>query len=404
MSPVLGSTYDGRYLLCRTTSPAEPIDLFNVSVTIIDLEGSVARLALYHLPQLLRPRTPLWPSSGSIFIIQNPAFKMLAKIATVVVDDPSSIIFVYDCDRSLLENTPWYSPQTLSVEELKTKGGDMVRQKKYEDALGYYDQALLLDPENSALLLNKWGVFWQLERFRDAYNLAFSAYGAGLEPDKWLWRLGQTAYKLRDFRLAREHFTTMLEQGFQPGQSLGNQAKCDLRIRESETGCFDIQGIALGYLKAHTAGQHFSPDAADYIGPIEVREIPGKGRGTVALTRLPKGTLILGGKAFGHSGTHNPSEVRLIPSISGRTSLREVTQKLAGECARQIIRDPAHASAFYSLYAGPNIDRNQTLPERAVDLERIQEICCFNAFQEDNFILHMGRREDVYKLGQKMFA
>ncbi|RUS35410.1 hypothetical protein BC938DRAFT_484186 [Jimgerdemannia flammicorona] len=66
------------------------------------------------------------------------------------------------------------------------------------------------------------------------------------------------------------------------------------RLEEQRYGQYDVIGIlqeasstCLPYL-----------DHSDYVGPVRVTEVPGKGRGIVATKEIGEGTLILYSKAF----------------------------------------------------------------------------------------------------------
>jgi tetratricopeptide (TPR) repeat protein len=48
-------------------------------------------------------------------------------------------------------------PNVIKANELKEKGNEAYKQRKFEEALNYYNQAFELDPKNMLLLTNKAG-------------------------------------------------------------------------------------------------------------------------------------------------------------------------------------------------------------------------------------------------------
>lgn len=54
--------------------------------------------------------------------------------------------------------------QTLSVEELKTKGNECVKDGKYIEAVLHYTQAIKMDPNNYVLYSNRSYAFLKLDQ------------------------------------------------------------------------------------------------------------------------------------------------------------------------------------------------------------------------------------------------
>lgn len=62
-----------------------------------------------------------------------------------------------------------------SVSELLEKGGKLLLDGNFEDALSYFDQALVLEPKNTTILNQKGAALRSLGRYDDAlecFNLA----------------------------------------------------------------------------------------------------------------------------------------------------------------------------------------------------------------------------------------
>ncbi|XP_018364315.1 PREDICTED: hsp70-Hsp90 organizing protein 3-like, partial [Trachymyrmex cornetzi] len=96
------------------------------------------------------------------------------------------------------------------VENLKQQGNACVREKKYENAMIHYSQAIKLDPKNYSLYSNRSFTFLMLERYRDALNDALITIR--LKPDwsKGYFRKGEVELKLSSYNEALESYNKAL--------------------------------------------------------------------------------------------------------------------------------------------------------------------------------------------------
>jgi hypothetical protein len=86
--------------------------------------------------------------------------------------------------------------------------------------------------------------------------------------------------------------------------------KAAARTREQQNGEYNMRAM---YKKAKAGGHHSSRqlhrfEHADYIGPIQLVRIPGKGRGVVTTRSVAAGELVLAVKADDMQGPEEVSQ------------------------------------------------------------------------------------------------
>jgi hypothetical protein len=84
--------------------------------------------------------------------------------------------------------------------------------------------------------------------------------------------MGLAAYGMRNWKTAVDHFQTVCDE-FPKNKDVEVELnKAKQRLLESQNGHYDWKAM-------HTAVKNWKRefDVADYIGPIEVVDIPGKG-------------------------------------------------------------------------------------------------------------------------------
>lgn len=173
------------------------------------------------------------------------------------------------------------------------------------------------------------------------------------------FRLAIAAYGLRDWDKARVHFSDLIRKF--PNCKTNSDAvswlcKTLKRMKESTQGIYDIERL---YKEAYVE-KNRRIDVADYRGPIEIAEIPNKGKGFVASKDIKKGTLLLAEKAFscGYDGElEDEGSLLFLNTIIN--SAQETSKLLTILGTIQNLRhNPSKAGELYSLYAGPHLHRS----------------------------------------------
>ncbi|KAH7718606.1 TPR domain protein [Aphelenchoides avenae] len=153
-------------------------------------------------------------------------------------------------------------------------------------------------------------------------------------------------------------------------------AKALDRLKESRTGKYDISR-----LRSVAFGEHARlVDAADWMGPVEVVSVPGKGKGIISREHIPRGTLLIVSKALACSGTNDFDEYE---QPADETPEASALRRNKIRLVQTLRRNPQWTRDVYSLYAGDQSPRDEMIPEGIIDMRRIHEIHRFNAFRND---------------------
>ncbi|KAH7716697.1 TPR domain protein [Aphelenchoides avenae] len=198
--------------------------------------------------------------------------------------------------------------------------------------------------------------------FLRAYQKAAKALEDGNDKERCLRILGAAAYGMRKWELSVRHYEELLH-AFPSNEHVRDRLLAALaRLAEERTGNYDFGML----YKADLAGE-MDVDVADYVGPIEVVDIPGKGKGIVATRDIKKGTLLLVSKAFA-----------IATSFNGL--LNAIEEKLG--------RQPERIAEVAGLYYG--CERHAATPRESdgkivIDRNRLVLICSYNTFQIEPF-------------------
>jgi tetratricopeptide (TPR) repeat protein len=363
----------GRYLLCRTINPATC--MVGVTVAIEDLNGDVEELALYNLVKDFDMSLDDILPIGTIIAIKEPYMKYgsVGNNVAIRCDSPSDVVFLTDNSPTLV-GTKWFVKyDKSSFDSLKAKGNDMFKQKRYERALEFYSKALNIE-QNSVLHLNKSACLLKLERHQEAFDHACKSYSLA-ESDKALYRMGYSTYKMRDWNTAIQYF-----QKIQDVSLISKEIEdCEKRIVEATTGNYNWLQMYEQALKNDTRF-----DVADYIGPVKIADVPGKGKGLVATRLIRPGELLVVSKAFSISFVSECTKVFLV-SANMITKRGDVNTQVVNviDAIINLKNNPKIANDIYSLYSGSS-DRSVDIPYGVVDTGLIEKICSFNTFAVDD--------------------
>lgn len=140
-----------------------------------------------------------------------------------------------------------------------------------------------------------------------------------------------------------------------PSNKQAKQINDRVRSRQSEasSGAYDFK------LLQEEAKQLQPPqlDHATYIGPIEVKASPGKGRGLFTTKPVQAGDLLLCEKAFGHAfvsrnGKGGSSQVSLLINSETDRAFMGGQADLLKQLVQKTYHNPSLAPAFFALHHG----------------------------------------------------
>lgn len=272
---------------------------------------------------------------GAVLAICEPYVKYSANHVGVeiCVDIPTDMTRIHTRDP-LIRAIKWAAPLPIeaepTVEQLKTQGNEAFAKREYEYGYERYTLALAA-PETErdiattfTLLLNRAILSIKQGCPGAAYRDCIAAEALGLvlsagQTQKLTWRKALAAYDLRMWTLAEKHCDDALKFGVQLAAGLQK----DIRQRLLETrGIFDWRDLWTRLCKTGSVVM------ADYIGPIKLERLPGRGRGLVLTEDVKAGQLLLVDQAL----------VRSV--IKGRRELFEL------DCALNVAANTASVSIY----------------------------------------------------------
>ncbi|GAA5837338.1 hypothetical protein JCM9279_005657 [Rhodotorula babjevae] len=400
-------THTGRFLLCRIVS--SPIKIVGLTFVVEDQDGRVDMLAIYnfalHGIQTGPDLDELFPR-GAVLAVREPTYKPSANGACYVVRIESPTDYeVLSPKHPLVKGAKWATsspaaprPASFDFKALANRHfaakKDLLAIKAYSDGLDATDDAA----KRLVLFLNRAQAHLRLGNFASALRatsavLAFLASDVAAPPlaeFKATLRRAKAFEGLRQLKSAREAYGRVLELDPTSADALSSAQRVGRMLHESATGEYDWRQI----VKDEDAGvKHDS--VGDYVGPITVAEIEGRGggRGVVATRDIKAGELLLVEKAFATGETDGAHVVMGFDIVRNMASSAS-KMALVEACAAKIQDDPSAAALLYTLHGGSSFkpignpvlgaqqDREvvTSAGPACADIGRIEEICLVNSF------------------------
>ncbi|KAI1703543.1 SET domain-containing protein [Ditylenchus destructor] len=374
--------HKGRYLVCQTLTQA--VAYVGTTVPIEDLEGEVEMLSLYNFRMDISDGD--WLQPGTILVIKEPYLKhgSQSESAIIRVDSPSDVVFVKETDENFLRSIEalcWHKPALLSAEELRLKGNKFFAQNHFEKALDFYDRALLLEPNSAVVQLNRSAVLIKMQRFYDSYESAQMALKNGADEEKALFRLGVAAYGMREWEKSVHHFRSLRDKFPANKAAKDDLGKAQIRLQEFQAGSYNFDQL---FHQVFKEKKRFL-DVSDYNGPIEISEIPRKGKGIIASKDIKKGTLLMVSKAFSMIYDEDFTGIDLLSTnlITKIADMKCSALNVIGT-VQTLLKNPQRADELYALHTGKNFEEASEIPKGVIDVGRIEKICSMNGFEPEN--------------------
>jgi hypothetical protein len=292
--------------LCRCTPLTQEwiVQLVGVAFGIEDTNGWSQLVSIYNFPGVhnasLSELDTMFPPL-TLLAIREPLIKMTLTGAHsyIRVESPSDLIFL-DPSDSLLQKITWKTEElpnfvtSHSASWWKSVGDSHFECEEYFAAMMAYSYALKHTPSMVALRLNRSLTHLRLENYASALKDAQVALGfeglTKVDRVKALYRSGQAEYGAGNYIEAKKWYQNCLD--LEP--SLSDVAKrlrdCNIREEEQTNGHYAWAKMFEQGLRRET-----NLDVADFIGPVEVVDMPhrGGGRGVVATRDLASGELLV---------------------------------------------------------------------------------------------------------------
>lgn len=221
---------------------------------------------------------------------------------------------------------------------------------RYTEALQYSTRI----EEAQTIKINRALAYLKLRRYDEALMDA-DCTSADVKPaEKGLYRKARALYELGRYQECYQSLEILLKE--YPSNEAGKQefSRVKDRLAEEKSGHYDFRAMYRA-----TKARPLCLDHATYVGPVEIKESQGRGRGLFTTRAVKAGELLLCEKAFAHchAGTTDES-----PSSSSKISLLINTQTnrmvmgtqadLIQKIVQQLLRNPSLAPAFTSLHHG----------------------------------------------------
>jgi len=301
---------------------------------------------------------------------------------------------------------PATSRGSSSALKLKETGNMHFKRKEFSAALTCYEEALSLGnaTQDVALALNNNMAACALEvgDLRKAKEGAEAA--AAIDPRnlKAKYRLAVALSRLRHHpeAVASAEEAAKMDPGNADVKRFA--AKARRRLRESVGELDYLTGLVGGSLLSNSpweVGANKPEDPEDFIGPLEVRLVPGKGRGVFSKRAINKGETVLAEWAYAHHVESPRTDgVESVTIFNSDHSMDTLSHAQAEQKAlARSTRSPLDAARLHALYGGDkfgtqaqhappmsffyyNDEPPAELQVSVVSAAEVKAICDMNAF------------------------
>ncbi|KAH9912040.1 hypothetical protein B0H21DRAFT_774158, partial [Amylocystis lapponica] len=373
---------------------------------------------------------------GTTIAIREPTFKIATQslYPFVRVDSPTDIVFVephnqmFDVSRwSTGPRVPTSLPFPATTEGWKARGNAFFKAAQWLPAALAYSYGIALDKDAIVLYLNRSEAYLRLKFYSGALadvQRVLSAPGiSDAFRGKALAREGKAEYARGNYQDAERKFNAWSQSHPDDKEIPAWIIRCQQRTRESRTGEYDWARL----FKLSLTDPHLD-DVADYQGPIEVRQVQGRGggRGVVATRDIKVGELLLVSKPFVsiyeqdlRAGGHTVAINLLTSRTESRTQSATVSHAI-----QKIYGNPELHALVFNLYAGPDypppplsyppiiprapIPVDLLSPNVDIDVAQLEVIYSKNnfapfSFRPETFSITGGVQSTIDKAGPAMY-
>ncbi|EOQ99448.1 hypothetical protein E3P92_02619 [Wallemia ichthyophaga] len=397
--------HSGKFVIVRVIS--NPNTLFDLHAIVDDKEGNGIPLTLSHYtPSPTAPSDAILPY-GSTLLIKEP---YVTKNG-IFVPAKSDTRLLSDSDN-LINDVQWFYPleqpsDNKEVDQLMAQANN--DDNDLWDIIHDLNQVLSVNPLSYEAKIRLSDVYFGVHKLGSAYRTSAEALKLARDnqqKSRAFLNQARAAYDMRLFKEAEN-----LIKGVQDPELQGEVRRVNELIKkrrlERDEGEFDVTELF------KEKQRYIAPrlDVADYIGPIEVKDIDGRGRGVLATQDVEPGTLMLVGKAVGtaypsDADRRNSKEHTTIMELNySHKTLHGTAQVLARTRISHAIEDmPFLAKRVLGLCGSPTepllteylregfpltvdedeavemLDKEGKLPVIDVDPRRVGSVLKYNAF------------------------
>ena len=252
---------------------------------------------------------------------------------------------------------------------------------QYLLALSLYDLGINQHPSSPDLLLARAQVCLTLERF--SLCLSSATFALTLLPTSsplaslTLLLQSRALYSLRRWSSALTSFQSLLSHSPSLPSALKGVSSCEARLREAQTGSYDIPSLYSLASSVPIGATHPMPDVADYIGPVAVAPIPSKGggRGLIATRDIEPGEVLLAVRAVALVSTSDLKEQCELWNLEEMVVDQSNSLSYVHNVLYSLRDQPELVPKVKDLYLGPRAEEPtpETFPMEVPTVEELAE-------------------------------
>jgi len=258
----------------------------------------------------------------------------------------------------------------LVEQNLIESANNFFKKSQFATAIELYSEALEKSGNTSIrAYLNRSAAYLKQEKYYLAFIDAHRVTELDESNEKAFFRMGKSAYSMRQYETAKQHFESCLKISKQNQEAMFELNKTKLRINESTKGEYDLESLSKEVFARVFGRKTLNFDLADFkSNKISVVDIPNKSKGIIANEYIKKGTLLFASKALSAVFKY---------TNSGGLEATHVFDDLVS----RMKNDPFLSKQVYSLLPGPGFSRDDRIDEESIDHRRIFGICNTNVFK-----------------------
>ncbi|KFY18715.1 hypothetical protein V493_08396 [Pseudogymnoascus sp. VKM F-4281 (FW-2241)] len=369
----LETHHRGRFVLLRALAgPSRMTALVGVGE---DEEERVVRVQIYQQGD----ESEVW-KVGGVVVVKEPYFKESGDGDTGIRVDHMGDVLVLPANHPLVPEKWRKGVDAVLVREWIARAEEAIKGEKYWEALNQCKAALLALPppspeEDSEIKLKLAAAYLKVGYFESAESAI-----DGLDSTPELLKIkAEALYSLARYDECIESLEKLPEQD----SALLEKAKT--RLVEQQTGAYDFRSIfaELSALNPPTV------DRATFIGPVDIRVSPGKGRGLFTTRAVEAGELLLCEKAFAYSffdqsapAEMHKTKLSMVFNTEEGSIIFGTLGTLITEAVQKVARNPSLHDFVSSLYHGnyqaPAVNKIDDHP--VIDTFLIERIISHNCF------------------------
>ncbi|KAG4435228.1 hypothetical protein IFR05_009304 [Cadophora sp. M221] len=384
----LETHHRGSYLALRFFVP--PIRVMGIISLAEDEAGDAITISLYQQEcEDLRSAGEIL-KKGSVIMLKEPYFKCVGDGGYGLrVDHPTDIVWLSNEDPRV--PPAWRESGNSNAKDggdWKQEGNAFMNEGKFKEAFKSYTAALATAPtsaEAETLHNNRALAYLKVNKYDAALIDTTYIQDLRARSEKALYRGALALYSLRRYREAFQALQVLTAKYPTSKPGAFEMSQVQARLSEQDCGLYNFKMM-------HKASRQRPPiiDCATHIGPVEVRNIPGKGRGLVSTRRVEAGELLMCEKAFsyahaeqskGSDGAMTADIGLLVNMHTKRLTIGTHVSQLRG-IYQTLANNPSVASEFMGLCSGSYERTDVQIVDGVpvVDSFLIERIVSLNAF------------------------